>query len=80
MGIANSTLIQVWVQGEKGGGQWLFDDGTPIPDVCPISIINGPTEVHFRARINTSVTCIDDVNEAQDHFSCQYRRLLTFNN
>lgn len=80
MGIANNSFIHVWVQGKKVGGQWLFDDGTPIPDVCPISMSNGPTEVPFRARINTSVTCIDDVNDAQHHYSCQYRRLLTFNN
>lgn len=80
VGVANSTLIQVWVQGEKVGGQWQFDDGTPIPGFCPISMSNGSTEVHLRARIDTSVVCADDANYSQYHYSCQYRRLLTLNN
>uniref|UniRef100_K1R1M3 Uncharacterized protein n=1 Tax=Magallana gigas TaxID=29159 RepID=K1R1M3_MAGGI len=48
--VANNSEIQVWVQGEKVGGQWQFDDGTPIPDICPIQMSNGTTEVHYRAK------------------------------
>uniref|UniRef100_K1PDA1 Uncharacterized protein n=1 Tax=Magallana gigas TaxID=29159 RepID=K1PDA1_MAGGI len=30
--MARNDEIEVWVQGELVGGQWQFDDGTPIPD------------------------------------------------
>lgn len=45
----NNSEIQVWVQGEKIGGQWLFDDGSPIPGFCRISASNGSSEIHLRA-------------------------------
>uniref|UniRef100_K1QEB5 C-type lectin domain-containing protein n=1 Tax=Magallana gigas TaxID=29159 RepID=K1QEB5_MAGGI len=43
--IANNTLIEVWVQGEKIEGQWKFDDGTPIPNFCPITTGTNPGEI-----------------------------------
>lgn len=78
--IANNEILQVWVQGEKVGGQWEFDDGTVIPGFCRISMSGNPEEVHLRARIEPSVSCVDDPNNSQHHYSCEYRRLLTFNN
>lgn len=78
--IANNALLQVWVQGEKVGGEWQFDDGTQIPEYCPISMTSNPEEVHLRARGTTSFTCYDDPNFSNNHYSCEYRRLLYFNN
>lgn len=78
--IANNTILQVWVQGEKVGGQWQFDDGTPIPDFCPISLSNRPEEIHLRARGTTSFVCLDDAYFHQRHYSCEYHRLLAINN
>lgn len=74
--IANNSRIHVWVQGEKVGGEWQFDDGTLIPDFCPISTTNGPDEIHLRARGSTSFNCADAPNMSEFHYSCEYRRLL----
>lgn len=62
MPIANNTLIEVWVQGEKVEGQWQFDDGTPIPDVCPTVMSNEQGKVHIQALGSTSLTCVDAPN------------------
>ncbi|XP_052695677.1 uncharacterized protein LOC128174082 [Crassostrea angulata] len=78
--IANNASLQVWVQGEKVGGQWQFDDGTLIPGFCPIEMSNNPGEVHFRARGSTSFNCTDALNNDEFHYSCEYRRLFYFNN
>lgn len=78
--IANNSIIEVWVHGEKIGSQWQFDDGTPIPDFCPISMTNGTSEVHLRARGTTSFTCADFHNGGPFHYSCEYNRVLSFNN
>lgn len=80
MSIANNAGIQVWVQGEKFGDQWKFDDGTLVTDFCPInSTNNGATEVHLQARGSTSFSCIDALSSDQYHYSCEYNRLLSFN-
>lgn len=72
--IANSTLLQIWVQGEKVGGQWRFDDGFPIPYFCPIRMSNGPNEVHLRALGTISFTCADALNSNLYHYLCEYHR------
>lgn len=77
--IANNAEIEVWVQGEKIEGQWLFDDGTPIPNFCPINEGSNANQVHIRAKGSTSFNC----NDADDSFlcnSCEYHHLLSFNN
>ncbi|XP_052693543.1 uncharacterized protein LOC128171795 [Crassostrea angulata] len=51
--IANNEILQVWVQGEKVGGQWQFDDGTQIPGFCPIGMTNEADEIRLRARGTT---------------------------
>lgn len=79
MPIANNTLIEVWVQGEKVEGQWQFDDGTPIPDVCPTVMSNEQVEVHIRAWGSTSLTCVDAPNSKLYHYSCKFNRLLSNN-
>eukprot|EP00105_Crassostrea_gigas_P040748 XP_019924896.1 PREDICTED: uncharacterized protein LOC109619397 [Crassostrea gigas] len=71
--VANNSEIQVWVQGEKVGGQWQFDDGTPIPDICPIQMSNGTTEVHYRAKGTSAFRCYDAPNGDRYHFSCEYQ-------
>lgn len=58
----------------KVGGKWQFDDGTPVPDVCPSSMSTGPTEVHLRAKVSTDLSCRDDENSAPYHYSCEYLR------
>lgn len=78
--IANNALLQVWVQGEKVEGQWLFDDGTQIPDFCPIGMTHGLDEIHLRAYGTTSFDCLDEAYFSKKHYSCEYRRLLYFNN
>lgn len=78
--IANNSVIQVWVQGEKVRGQWQFDDETPIPDFCPINMSNQTGEIHLRANGSTSFTCIDIYNRGPYHYSCEYYRVLSFNN
>lgn len=81
--IANTALLQVWVQGKKVGGEWQFDDGTQIPDFCPIGMTNGAGEIHLRASReggSTSFDCLDDPKINEHHYSCEYRRLLYFNN
>lgn len=78
--IANNAIINVWVQGEKIEGQWLFDDGTPIPNFCRISTSNGPKEVHLRAHGSASFSCIDAPNSDPYHYSCEYHRLLSIRN
>lgn len=70
--IANNTLIEVWVQGEKIEGQWKFDDGTPIPNFCPITTGTNPGEIRIRARGSTSFVCWDNLNIALFHYSCEY--------
>lgn len=70
--IANNTLIEVWVQGEKIEGQWKFDDGTPIPNFCPIFPGTNPEEIRIRARGSTSFVCWDNLNIALFHYSCEY--------
>ncbi|XP_052692703.1 uncharacterized protein LOC128170978 [Crassostrea angulata] len=72
--IANSETIQVWVQGKKVGGLWQFDDGTPIPDVCPIGMSNQPGEVHYRAYGSTSFNCADAPNSDLYNYTCAYHR------
>lgn len=79
MSIANNSEIQVWVQGEKIGGLWQFDDGTLIPAVCPIGMSNQPGEVHYRAYGSTSFNCADAFNISLYHYSCEYHRLLPIN-
>ncbi|XP_052695678.1 uncharacterized protein LOC128174083 [Crassostrea angulata] len=78
--IANNSIIHVWVQGEKVGGQWQFDDGTLIPGFCPIRMSNKPGEVHLRAEGSTSFKCTDFHNGGPFHYSCEYNRVLSFNN
>nr|XP_034319372.1 uncharacterized protein LOC117687235 [Crassostrea gigas] len=74
--IANYAILQVWVQGEKVEGEWQFDDGSPIPGFCPISMTNNPEEIHLRARGTTSFECLDDPKINEHHYTCEYRRLL----
>lgn len=76
--MANNEVIQVWVQGEKVGGHWMFDDGTPIPEYCRIQMSNGSSEVHLRAYGSTSFKCVDASNGGQFNYSCEYHRLLVF--
>lgn len=78
--VANNTLIQVWIESEKVGGQWQFHDGSPIPDVCPILMSNGTEEIHLRAKGSTSFSCFDAPNNNTYHYSCEYHRLLALNN
>nr|XP_019924464.2 uncharacterized protein LOC109619238 [Crassostrea gigas] len=78
--VANNTVIQVWVQGEKIGGQWKFDDGTPIPEYCRFSMSNGPNEVHMRAFGSTSFACGDNPNGSPFNYSCEYPRLSSIQN
>lgn len=73
MSIANNTVIHVWVQGEKIGGQWLFDDGTPIPEYCRFSMSNGLKEVHMRAFGSSSFACGDNSHSSPFNYSCEYR-------
>lgn len=77
---ANNAILDVWVQGEKVGGEWQFDDGTQIPNFCPISMTKNPEEIHLRARGITSFGCEDDAYFNKHHYSCEYRRLLYSNN
>lgn len=70
----------MWVQGEKIGNQWLFDDGTPIPNYCPIIMGTEPAEIHLRANGSASFICIDAYNSNKYHYTCEYHRLPTFNN
>lgn len=72
--IANNSEIQVWVQGEKIGGQWLFDDGSPIPGFCRISASNGSSEIHLRAIGTKTFFCADNWYGALHHYSCEYHR------
>lgn len=72
--IANNSEIQVWVQGEKIGGQWLFDDGSPIPGFCRISASNGSPEIHLRAKGTKTFICADNWYGAIHHYSCEYHR------
>lgn len=53
--IAKNNKIEVWVQGELVGGQWLFDEGTPIPDLCPLNLGGTGTQEHIRAKSIVSV-------------------------
>lgn len=78
--VANNTVIQVWVQGEKIEVQWKFDDGTPIPEYCRFSMSNGPTEVHMRAFGSTSFACGDNPNGSPFNYSCQYPSLSSIQN
>lgn len=78
--IANNSVIQVWVQGEKVGGRWQFDDGTPIPNFCPISMSNTSGEIHLRAYGSSTFHCVDTTNSTQYHYSCEYHSVLSFNN
>lgn len=77
--VANNTIIQVWIESEKVGGQWQFHDGSPIPDTCPILMSNGTEEIHLRAKGSTSFICLDAPNSTY-HYSCEYHRLLALNN
>lgn len=70
--IANNTDIQVWIQGERVGGQWQFDDGSPVPDFCPIQTFDSPNEVHLRARGSTDFFCPDSSNNNLFNYSCEY--------
>lgn len=74
MPIANGARINVWVQGEKTGGQWQFDDGTQIPHVCPLVTENKPDEIHLRARGTTNFDCRDAAESVLYHFTCVYQR------
>lgn len=70
--IANNAEIQVWVQGEKIRDQWQFDDGTPIPTVCPISEGTDPNEIYIRAIGPTDFLCHDAPSSHLHHYSCEY--------
>lgn len=61
----------MWVQGKKVRGQWQFDDGTPIPDICSIKMSNGTTEVHYRAKGTYNFRCHDARNGNKYHFFCE---------
>lgn len=75
MSIANNAEVQVWVQGEKFGDQWTFDDGTLVTDFCPInSTNNGAPEVHLQARGSTTFSCIDAPSSDQNHYSTNKQR------
>eukprot|EP00105_Crassostrea_gigas_P005211 XP_011418727.2 PREDICTED: uncharacterized protein LOC105321934 [Crassostrea gigas] len=78
--IANNTLTQVWVQGEKTGQEWQFHDGSPMPGFCPISTSNGPTEIRLRARGTTSFTCYDAPETSTYHYLCEHYRVLAISN
>lgn len=69
----------MWVQGEKIGGQGQFDDGTPMPDFCPM-VIGNPNHINFRARGSTDFSCVDAPSSNLYHYSCEYDRLTTFDN
>nr|XP_019924468.2 uncharacterized protein LOC105332398 [Crassostrea gigas] len=72
--IADGALIEVWIQGEKTGDQWRFDDGTLIPHVCPLVTENKPDEIHLRARGRTGFDCRDAEESVLYHYTCEYQR------
>ncbi|XP_052693547.1 uncharacterized protein LOC128171798 [Crassostrea angulata] len=79
--IANNSVIQVWVQGEKVRGQWQFDDGTPIPEYCPIDMSNKTgDQVHLRAKSSSPFEYSDAENARLCNYSCEYHFLSSFNN
>ncbi|XP_052693542.1 uncharacterized protein LOC128171792 [Crassostrea angulata] len=78
--IAKNVEIEVWVQGEKVGEQWQFDDGTPIPNICPIRMGDNADQVHMRAKSSNSFKCSDAENARLCNYSCEYHFLSSFNN
>eukprot|EP00105_Crassostrea_gigas_P040753 XP_019924901.1 PREDICTED: uncharacterized protein LOC109619399 [Crassostrea gigas] len=78
--IANNTVTQVWVQGEKVGQQWQFHDGSPMPDFCPISMSNSSSEIRLRAYGTTSFTCVDNTDNSKYYYVCEHYRVLAISN
>lgn len=58
--IAQHQDIQVWIQAEKTGGVWYFDDGSVMPSgICPLVTSNSLNERRLRYRVTDKI-CEDD--------------------
>lgn len=78
--IAKNNKIEVWVQGELDGVQWLFDDKTPIPDICPLNLGDTGAQEHMRTRSSSSCQCSHAEDARLCKYSCEYHFLPSFNN
>lgn len=61
--IANGSTIDVWIQGEKYAGGYIFHDGSPFPTdfgtgtFCPVELNSDPNEIgHMdQPRLNAGI-------------------------
>lgn len=76
--VGNGVKIDVWIQSEKIGNEWKFQDGSPMPmetdDVCIRSLTDVPYENRIRVQGITDFKCIDQQETRQYNYLCEYHR------
>lgn len=66
--------IQVWIQAEKTGGVWYFDDGSVMPSgICPLVTSNSLNESCLRFRVIDNI-CEDNNGINLYNYKCEYKR------
>lgn len=81
--IANGSTIDVWIQGEKYAGGYIFHDGSPFPTdfgtgtFCPVELNSDPNEIRFRAHGSTTFECWDRAQHHLYSYLCEYSRRFT---
>lgn len=81
--IANGSTIDVWIQGEKYAGGYIFHDGSPFPSdfgtgtFCPVELNPDPNEIRFRAHGSTTFECWDRAQHHLYSYLCEYYRRFT---
>lgn len=81
--IANGSTIDVWIQGEKYAGGYIFHDGSSFPTdfgtgtFCPVQLNPDPNEIRFRAHGSSTFDCRDRAQHHLYSFLCEYYRRFT---
>lgn len=81
--IANGSTIDVWIQGEKYAGGYIFHDGSSFPTdfgtgtFCPVQLNPDPNEIRFRAHGSSTFDCRDRAQHHLYSYLCEYYRRFT---
>lgn len=73
--VANGLLIDVWIQGTKSEGKWLFHDRSLMPIICPKPKNIQSTGIHLRAARGPGyIYCVDTYPSKLYGYMCEYYR------
>lgn len=81
----NGESLDVWIQGERIGEEWVFRDASPMPmdsaDICSCILGSDPNETRIRASTSIGSSqfyCRDKIESKPFFYLCEYSRSFSY--